>query len=740
MFRLNLLGHVHLTKDDVVVPLSRKALALITYLTLDAAPHHRDHLAGLLWENAKALLNLRVELTRLRQQGVELFPARQAILDLRLPTDLDQWDAAGAQVQGNDVPTWLAQLHDTPLSGLDDLGSGVFRTWLDHQRDQIVRKVERRSSVTAARLRRQGQAEASAAIYARAAALGLELGTAPPSEPPPATVASNDWPLQTGTFRALLGCALLEPQCVLVWGQHGSARTLVTATAALAGWHAVQLQFTSSEDDLLHAVLRHLIAPLPGAERATLEEAITASTSAQNMMRLATLLSHQPQPVLLALHDLYEMPQWLGRMLSLLMNLRVPLMLVASPTAATALHGAPLAHTDWTRVHQLTLPPLSTASVYAHLRARHPHDQPTVLRSHASQIAQLSEGWVPYVDALLDAPTLTPRVPQNLSTRIRAQYGHLDPGLRRRLSMLAQVQDQFTLPVAVGLLGEDAAATVHAALALGILTHAAPREQLRFPELEGTHDDADSRLVFRSEVERVALAGALSPAERQGVREDLARLLLETRPGMALYYAGRVQDPDLIARAHAALPATRAVSWQRVHPHRVLPPGRDPAVDAERREVWTPNGYRLCAQGGRLDVLRRGASAPPPPLEITLGPVRPGPWSVTLRLDVFRASARVQVSTPPFAVGLQVADGPLQAFAPDVTATAIARTCPPAQYFEGLPVGEDVQLTGRWDGAPGTLTLSFQAVDLACTIHDLRWNGVNLLASTAGTRVGCAAH
>ncbi|WP_309572087.1 hypothetical protein, partial [Deinococcus sp.] len=560
MLRLNLLGHTHVTQGSVVIPVSRKAAALFTYLTLEGMPRHRDHLAGLLWDTSGALLNLRVELNRLRQQGLNVFPARQSMLSLKLPTDLDLWLAGSADVQDSTVNAWLALLRGLPLGGLDDLGSSTLRTWLDHQRDHITARIEQHMGQVIGRLNRQGQTHAAASIRVRAQELGLELGIGTLSDPhPPSGPVRDHWPSQTVTVQQILHRARQEPQCLLVWGQRGSARTLISAAAVPAGWHTIQLQYTPNQDDLLHAALRHLLAPLPAAERSELEEAIVSSSSEQNLMRLATLMARQPQPVVLALHDLYEAPEWLSRMLGLLMDLSVPLLLVATPTTSNPLNGVSLANVDWARVHQLTLPPRSTESVYGQLRAAHPYSDSTQLRARATRITQLTEGWAPYVDALLDAPDLTPRLPPDLATRIRAQYGHLDPGMRRRLSVLAQLHDQVTPTLVLTLLGEDGVQTVQAGLALGILAHAAPHDHIAYPGLEHTQDDADARLVFRSEVVRIALAGALSPAERQGARQRLTRLLLASRPIMALYYAERVQDGPLIDQARAALGPTRSV-------------------------------------------------------------------------------------------------------------------------------------------------------------------------------------
>lgn len=729
-YQLHFLGHVHLSRDGVPVPVSRKTLALLAYLTLERVPHHRDHLASLLWDNASALLNLRVELTRLRQQGIDVIPARTAMLHVQLPTDVAAWQTGGDHVTPDTLNAWLAPLRGPPLSGLDDLGSSTFRSWLDHQRDQLNGRIEQHCAQVARRLHQHGHTDAGSVLRTRLAELDLVLGPEPLPEPRPAPVPPREpWAAQGATLRGLLQHAHHEPQCVFVWGQRGSARSLVSSVAPAAGWKVIQLQYTPQGDHLIQLLLRHLIAGVPAADRAAHDAAVASAASDQRLDVLLGLLSNQTQPVLLALHDLSEIPAWLGTALSLLMDASVPLLVVVSPTTAGLLGGTSLPALDWSRVHQLTLPPLSRADVAQQLRAAHPDAEAGHVHGWAARITQLSEGWPPYVAALLDAPALTHRLPAELGTRIRSQYGSLDAALHQQLAHLAQVQGPFTAQLATTLLGDRGLHAVHAGLAMGLLAHASPHDHVQFPALTGAHDDADAGLTFRSEVVRVALAGGVAPDERQRIRRALAAALLPTRPAMALHYARRVHDPELTARARAALPDTRALTWQRVVPGVARPGPVGPAPDQPRSST-TPNGYRLDWQGATLDVVRRGPTAPPPRLDVTFGTVMPGAWSVALRVDVFRPAADVLLDTPCYAFGLQVGRGPLLAYAPEATPVVLAAPDDRHEehvYHDGLPLGQDILLSGRHDGPPGPLRVSFHAVDVACTIHALHWNGADLL-------------
>jgi len=96
--QLHLLGHVHFTRDGRNVVVSSKSAALLTYLVLERQAHHREHLAELLWDTADPLRNLRVELARLKRDGVTTFPERQPMLHFACLTDLDPWTEAAPQV------------------------------------------------------------------------------------------------------------------------------------------------------------------------------------------------------------------------------------------------------------------------------------------------------------------------------------------------------------------------------------------------------------------------------------------------------------------------------------------------------------------------------------------------------------------------------------------------------------------------------------------------------------------
>jgi DNA-binding SARP family transcriptional activator/predicted ATPase/Flp pilus assembly protein TadD len=99
---LTLLGSFHATLDGEPVPFSTdKARALLAYLALDARPHRREHLAGLLWSDQpdeKALHSLRQALSSLRKSlGDTDF--------LRLERDSVQFNPADAHLDVHSFQT-----------------------------------------------------------------------------------------------------------------------------------------------------------------------------------------------------------------------------------------------------------------------------------------------------------------------------------------------------------------------------------------------------------------------------------------------------------------------------------------------------------------------------------------------------------------------------------------------------------------------------------------------------------
>ena len=175
MLTVHLLGHAHVTYNNRPVPLSAKAVALITYLTIEKLPQHRERLADLLWNTPEARKNLRVELARIRSAGLNLFPLSRQLLYLEnVETDLNGWlMGLGTDLDQAGLAQWLSTLRGVPLSGLEDLGSPAFQEWIDHQRWVLTEQTEEVLGRAYGRFQRSGKVWATRAIAARAEALGF---------------------------------------------------------------------------------------------------------------------------------------------------------------------------------------------------------------------------------------------------------------------------------------------------------------------------------------------------------------------------------------------------------------------------------------------------------------------------------------------------------------------------------------------------------------------------------------
>jgi hypothetical protein len=214
---------------------------------------------------------------------------------------------------------------------------------------------------------------------------------------------------------------------------------------------------------------------------------------------------------------------------------------------------------------------------------------------------------------------------------------------------------------------------------------------------------------------RSALAATLPAAERHALRATLAALLVTTQPALALLYAARAELPELMDRARSALPTLDAPQDRRAPGVLIGEPSTLPHV---RRELRTPNGYRVALDGGWLEVLRRGPPGPPPLLTLTLPGPGPGHWQLTARVDGAGGAAPPGLLPVPFVLGLRVGAGPHVFYAQEPVSDHPAEDTD--QKFGGVvPLGHWFSLRGQ--GGSGPLELSVRAVDVALTVGDLHW-------------------
>ncbi len=146
MLRLETLGELRLLGPaGEVLRGRRKELALLAYLASRAPrPVARDQLAALLWgerEDRLARHSLRQALTVLRPvlgDALEIRPT-----DVRLEDSALEQDAAAfaADVAAGRLAEGVARWRGDYLAGLDDLGAGGWRGWLEAEREALRRQL-----------------------------------------------------------------------------------------------------------------------------------------------------------------------------------------------------------------------------------------------------------------------------------------------------------------------------------------------------------------------------------------------------------------------------------------------------------------------------------------------------------------------------------------------------------------------------------------------------------------------
>lgn len=729
---MHLLGHVHASRGRQPLQLSSKSVALLSYLTLEGRPHHREHLAGLLWDTPDALRNLRVELVRLKGRGVDPFPARQPMLTLSCPTDLDGWLSAPHPAQERDLIGWLSHLHGPALSGLEDLGTPEFQAWVDQQRQMIHDRIEERLRLAYSRYEQHGQDACAALVCARADLLGLELGT--PHLPIDHTVPAFRWPAQEELLRQVLIQARESSQLVLLQGHSETRRDLLRRLVEDTPWTAVQVQVTVRQSLLLAALIQHLRQIMTADQRAQLPSTHSSDPELA-LIELGQLMSTVGQPLLVALHDMphpAQWPDWLGPMLGFLVDLPLPLVLVVSTTApgvASSLRPA-LGQFARPRLHAVTLPPISVQEVMRLLDrlpstdSQHLSAPDDLLRAHATRLVQRSEGIPMYIRALLDDNDRVlqgdARLPVQVRDRLLAHLSSFPTLLQEQFAKLAQIYGRFDPALASTLLGESATEVLRIGLLSGVLVPAGAAERLTLPQLTHRISDTENHLTFASEVLRSALASSLPPQERQTVRATLANLLLPCEPHLSLIYAARAGLQELSEAADDALPAPPLIPCERqARTQLVVAPETLPHA---RHEVRTPGGYRVGLDSGYLEVLRRGPPGPPPLLTLLLPGQGRGHWTLSARVDVV-SPPQPGMPISPFLLGVQTGAGPRMVYAtgtiPDQTVDGME------QRFGGvLPLGHWFSLTGQ--GEAGLLELSVRARDVALTVGALCWGNQTL--------------
>ncbi|WP_078305510.1 hypothetical protein [Deinococcus sp. LM3] len=719
---LSLLGHPYLSSDDRSLRLSQKAVALITLLVREGRPQHRERLANLLWNTPGALRNLRVELSRLNQRGLDLFPANQPMLELNLPTDLDSW-ISGAAAQPNDrLGEWLSGVSTLPLNGLDDLGSPEFQEWVQAQRAMVGEQIERNLSQVYDRALQLGLHGAAQTVRSQVRQLGLRIV---PSTPATVPAAAHFERRETrARLQQILSSAEQRPQLVLLGGSsHAGHHDLIERCAEQTGWHVLQLEAAAHPDAQHAALLHHVLRiMLPGSPATPPAGDVRPPELTEDMIHVWTLIAQSRQRLLVAIHDVTHLSPSLLSSLHFAMNLRCSLALVLTGTAL----GGPVALSssegafDLSRVHQLNLPPLSVKEIAETADRLRPPDTPDASLRRAAQIAQESEGWDLYAQTLIEqSPVPSLRVPDAVRAALVSSMD-IPPRLRRALSQLAMVHGPLSPVTAELVVAPPYPDALLEGERRGLMVTAAAEETIYMPAAAYRPSDQDSGLTLISEAARVTLAGLLTSSERRQLRTVLAQHLLPTDPALALYYARGAKLPDLTRLALERLgPAAGAVP--STPPFTVVPPAEPPACATSkwpRVERRTGNAYRVALDDQQLEIMRRGQHSRPPLLRLRWEHVPAGTWRLTARLDVFQAAPELGVLAGQecFALAVRTSHS-LELYLPAGAPFSSQERRPALR----LPMHRWFQLTGHSDG--GLLELQVRALDIALIIRDLSCGG-----------------
>ncbi|ANE43609.1 hypothetical protein [Deinococcus puniceus] len=619
MLTLKVLGSTSLQTTTGSVKVSAKGLALLVYLTLEDRPIHRETLANLLWPTGGGLGSLRVELSKLRQAGVDLSPGRAPLLRCTLPTDLAQLEHA---VTGT---TWQQVLRGPPLGGLDDAMCPELLPWLHSQRTRISAQVQHALQGALAHAAQHGHTAQVALLRERAEAAGVTLVSPPEVQAfHPARALAG--PLEQDLLRATR-LAERAPHLLVLVGRHGSGRREMLQ-AALEGhpWPVAHLDAVGHPTLLVMSLMMRLLPLLREDLKPALHALMARSLPApEAMTALSALLLEANAPLTVVMYGAEALSDEVAPLFDFALNWPLPflLVLVTTDTREAALMQLLGRHVRPERFTLSRSRPLAAPDLHApHLSAPGP-----AAERHLFQVARQSEGWATAALALLPLPAPLPqRVPMPPEVRavlIGEAYQALGSHLAV-LAPLAALPGPFSVELALHTLRRVARGSgaeqsldqqaLERALQAGLLERVPAHLDVALPSGRFSVPDGDHPLAFRSELQRAALAGTLDSALRASLRQSSAESpsTSEVCPGVVPF---AVQS-TLARSAFSGLPETT-----------VSPPG----------------GYRLHVAPDLMTVLRLGARGHRPP-ELRLHvPTPPGArhWQFSFCLETPYSSADV---------------------------------------------------------------------------------------------------
>ncbi|GGM13698.1 hypothetical protein [Deinococcus aerophilus] len=493
-------GKLQVTVAAEPVKISGRAATLLTYLALEGGPLHRTTAAQLLWPRAGAqgLRNLRVELTALRRQGIELSPNRSSSLSLQAVTELDDLQQRKVKDQ-----THLVAALTHPLQNFNDLGNPVLASWVRHQRQRLTQTVK----------------QLSGSRVLPQAPLPLVL---PSDQPLTQWLAERVLPEFQSFIRGTR-----HPQLAVYVGRPGSGRReSLEIVLARLGLTPVEITASAGLDSLRALLLVNLRAALKvGVPQEVRPLPLEQEPQTSDLAELVPLLM-QAGPLAVVVRSAEHLSKEAGQLIDLLLGLARSLLVVAvtTPAGQTRLEQV-LGHHDqpgW--FHIIHVPALTPESLPAQdIGASSISGE---LDAEARfEIIRQTEGFLGAVRCQppISAP-VRGRLGQRLQRILRAEIAAaLGPDLAY-VQTLALLPGPFSEATALGTLGQVGLETSRAAqllkdtLQTGILERVDSVLTVRLPEVQVRLPDAARLLCFRSELQRAALAGSLDAGDRHRLK------------------------------------------------------------------------------------------------------------------------------------------------------------------------------------------------------------------------------
>jgi hypothetical protein len=766
MIVLHLMGHAHLSSQDQPTDLSLKSLALLAYLALEKQPQHREHVAGMLWDNMEARQNLRVELSRIRASGLGLFPNSVQMLSLEgVQTDLELWEnQAQMGFEDADLPHWLSQLRGLPLAGMEDVGGASFQDWVYQQATLLTDRIEAVLRRVHGSFLKRKMNQAAEMLKTKAERLGIDIqGEHAPILPPASSSFTGlhfSRPNEEGQLRSALERSVAGPLLVNIRGGSGSGKShLARWLSQYSGWLTLEISSVRSSRlalaSLASSLQDHVSSHLQEVLRTVL---FNPGPLEEDLIRVATVMAQLGRPMLLIVENAQVAPVEFATLLEfLLRHVSRILVVVLSRDESHGLSELSRSLGRRLEAHQrleIQLRPLSLESVEAGLMHHDPGLSREMRLAYANQLLQRSDGNIKHLIALLEQDMVFLReaaLPSEILEGYLGEVGGWPEELQRAMRYLSVVHAVFDEPLAQKLLEcmgiRAPRGCLNDALERGILLEAQVGRTLAFPYWTPISDTPQphTRFEFRLESLRITLASTLPQPVRQEIRRHLAHLLTEQDPGLACYYARRAgldtEAEQLFRRYQNTLPEGSPLRAGIPYP-RILdytPPACEPSSSSQNLAVLREQGYQVALERGWLTVRRRGRYGHADTLNLLFslpsanepGLLRGGALKVVWRLDEFKGGYDMLPCKVPFPLRLRIYGANR---AEILTPEQIANYCEDdIEHVVHGGVRPDGWMEHRITPQllPGqntsTLELSVRALDVALVIGSLEWCGKSLL-------------